>query len=175
MADDPTLLVPEVDRPLTGASVLAMSFVDSEPIDWLHGRQQAERNRGAERLIRLTLQEVFQFVLIQTDPNFASFRYQPGSQRIVLLDSGASRTIPQALTAQLRRLLRAFLSRDRAAQREAMIDIGYFRPEQNGCQCWPLMCWTWEWTMSWLAACSISRPRICRVAGATRAEGRLRR
>ncbi|WP_461383250.1 ABC1 kinase family protein [Devosia indica] len=131
IADDPTLLVPEVEVALTGGAVLAMSYVESEPIDWLANRPQAERNRVAERLIRLTLQEVFEFGLIQTDPNFANFRYQPKSGRIVLLDFGATRTIPAALTAQLRQLLRAALSRDKAAQRQSMIEIGYFTPQQH--------------------------------------------
>jgi predicted unusual protein kinase regulating ubiquinone biosynthesis (AarF/ABC1/UbiB family) len=66
VACDPTLLIPEVDRDLTGPGVLAMSYIDSEPIDWLIGRPQAERNRVAERLIRLTLQEVLEFGVIQT-------------------------------------------------------------------------------------------------------------
>lgn len=131
VADDPGLLVPEVETDLTGPGVLAMSYIDSEPIDWLVDRSQAERNRVAERLIRLTLQEVFDFGIIQTDPNFANFRYQPSSGRLVLLDFGATRAIPAALSAKLRNLLRAALSGDRARQREAMLDIGYFEPSQQ--------------------------------------------
>lgn len=131
VAGDPALIVPDLDTALTGPVVLAMSFVDSQPLDWLLGRPQAERNRVAERLIRLTLEEVFRFGVIQTDPNFANFRYQPDSGRIVLLDFGATRTIPKALTEQLQRLLRAALSRDRTAQRQAMEDIGYFTPAQH--------------------------------------------
>ena len=131
VADDPTVLVPQVEASLTGSSVLAMSFIESEPIEHLIGWPQAERDRVAERLIRLTLQEVFRFGMIQTDPNFANFRYQPGSGRIVLLDFGANRTLPPALKAQLQRLLLAALSRDQSAQREAMLDIGYFTPQQH--------------------------------------------
>jgi len=131
VAGDPTLLMPEVDSELTGPGVLAMTFIDSEPIDWLIGRPQAERNRIAERLIRLTLQEVFDFGTIQTDPNFANFRYQPATGRLVLLDFGATRTIPAALSEKLRLLLRAALARDRVEQQRAMVDIGYFAPGQQ--------------------------------------------
>lgn len=130
VAGDLTVLVPEVDAELTGTAVLAMSFIESEPIDWLIGRPQAERNSVAERLIRLTLQEVFTFGVIQTDPNFANFRYQPASGRLVLLDFGATRSIPVELTAKLRELLAASLARDKARQRRAMLDIGYFEPQQ---------------------------------------------
>ncbi|KKC31312.1 hypothetical protein WH91_20215 [Devosia psychrophila] len=130
VADDPTVLLPEVYGDLTGQSVLAMSFIESEPIDWLIARPQAERNRIAERLIRLTLQEVFVFGVIQSDPNFANFRYQPISGRLVLLDFGATRSIPAELTGKLRELLRAALTGDTARQRSAMLDIGYFEPQQ---------------------------------------------
>ena len=131
VAGDPTLLMPEVDRDLTGPGVLAMSFIDSEPIDWLIDRPQSERNHIAERLIRLTLQEVFSFGLVQTDPNFANFRYQPATGRLVLLDFGATRPVPAALIEKLRRLLRAALAQDRAEQQRAMVDVGYFEPGQH--------------------------------------------
>lgn len=123
--------MPEVDGDLTGTAVLAMSFIESEPIEWLITRPQDERNRIAERLIRLTLQEIFDFGVIQTDPNFANFRYQPASGRLVLLDFGATRSIPAELTAKLRELLAAALARDKARQRNAMLAIGYFEPHQH--------------------------------------------
>lgn len=131
VAGDSTVLLPEVDRDLTGPAVLAMSFVASEPIDRLIGRPQAERNRIAERLIRLTLEEVFVFGVIQTDPNFANFRYQSSSGRLVLLDFGATRSIPPELIGKLRQLLRAALAGDIVLQRSAMLDIGYFEPQQQ--------------------------------------------
>ena len=131
VAGDPTVLLPEVDGDLTGPAVLAMSFIESEPIEGLITRPQAERNRIAERLIRLTLQEVFVFGVIQTDPNFANFRYQPSSGRLVLLDFGATRSIPAELSGKLRQLLRAALAGDTSLQRSAMLDIGYFEPQQQ--------------------------------------------
>ena len=131
VAGDPTVLLPDVDGDLTGPAVLAMSFIESEPIEGLITRPQAERNRIAERLIRLTLQEVFVFGVIQTDPNFANFRYQPSSGRLVLLDFGATRSIPAELSGKLRQLLRAALAGDTSLQRSAMLDIGYFEPQQQ--------------------------------------------
>lgn len=125
------MLLPEVDGDLSGPAVLAMSFIESEPIEGLISRPQGERNRIAERLIRLTLQEVFLFGLIQTDPSFANFRYEPSSGRLVLLDFGATRSIPAELSGKLRELLRAALARDTSLQRSAMLDIGYFEPQQH--------------------------------------------
>lgn len=131
VADNSNLLVPDVDPDLTGKTVLAMRYIESEPIDWLIGRSQAERNRVVTELVRLTLDEVFRFGVVQTDPNFGNFRYQPDTGRIVLLDFGATRAVPKLLSGQLRRLLRATLARDRAAQRQTMIEIGYFTASQD--------------------------------------------
>lgn len=131
VAGDDMLVVPEVDDALTGRSVLAMSYVESVPMDVLAGRPQAERDRVAERLVRLTLEEVFDFGLVQTDPNFANFRYQPETGRIVLLDFGATHAVPAERAAQFRRLLRAALAQDRAGTHEVMVEIGYVGPSQK--------------------------------------------
>lgn len=74
---------------------------------------------------------MFVFGVIQTDPNFANFRYQPSSGRLVLLDFGATRSIPAELSGKLRQLLRAALAGDASLQRSAMLDIGYFEPQQQ--------------------------------------------
>lgn len=129
--DDETLLVPQVIEDLTGRGVLAMTYIESVPIDAVAGRPQAERDRVAARLVRLTLDEVFTFGLVQTDPNFANFRYQPESGRIVLLDFGATREVAPERAGQFARLLRAALARDRSGQRQVMEEIGYFAPGQQ--------------------------------------------
>ncbi len=131
VAADVELLVPDIVADLTGPSILAMDFIPSEPIDRLEFAPQAERDRLVTKLVRLTLDEVFSFGLMQTDPNFANFRYQPLTGRLVLLDFGATRPIPAELSRKLLQLLRAALAGDAAAQRAAMIEIGYFAPHQH--------------------------------------------
>ncbi|MBL3567688.1 AarF/ABC1/UbiB kinase family protein, partial [Rhodovulum sulfidophilum] len=61
-----------------------------------------------------------------TDPNFANYRYQPETGRVVLLDFGASREFPAAMTEAFRGLMRAGLAGDRAAIRQAILEIGFF-------------------------------------------------
>ncbi len=131
VAGDETLLVPRVVPELTGPGVLAMTYIESVPIDAVAAQPQAVRDRVATRLVRLTLEEIFSFGLVQTDPNFANFRYQPQSGRIVLLDFGATRAVPPERVDQFARLLRATLVRDRGAQRSVMQEIGYFAPGQD--------------------------------------------
>lgn len=117
-------LVPDVHRDFSGPSVLAMTFVDSVPIETLESAPQETRDRAARLLIDLSLRELFSFQLMQTDPNLANYRYEPSSGRIVLLDFGATRAFSPELAEQCRRLGAAGLSSDWPAARKALTDIG---------------------------------------------------
>ena len=59
------------------------------------------------RLIVLVARELFEFGLMQTDPNFANYRYNACTRQIVLLDFGATRAFPAAMAENYRRLLHA--------------------------------------------------------------------
>jgi len=77
------------------------------------------------RLIALVLRELFDWRLMQTDPNFANYRWQPETGRLVLLDFGAARGVPAETSAGYRRLLAAGLSGNRDAVREAAVAAGF--------------------------------------------------
>ena len=47
---------------------------------------QSRRNAIGTLLERLLFRELFEFRVMQTDPNFANYLYQPQSGRVVLLD-----------------------------------------------------------------------------------------
>jgi hypothetical protein len=89
LAGDARFRVPELHGALGTPEVLAMRYVESEPIDTLAGAPQALRDRVAADLIDLVLRELFVFGAMQTDPNLANYRFEPGTGRIVLLDFGA--------------------------------------------------------------------------------------
>ena len=129
LADRPEFVLPEPDDAQTTPEVLAMSFVPGEPIEALAGAAQEVRDRAAQDLSRLVLDELFRFNLMQTDPNFANYRWQADTGRIVLLDFGATRSFSEGLAPRYRRLLAAALDGDRAAIRSAAIAIGYFRED----------------------------------------------
>ena len=79
-------------------------------------------------LIELVLRELFDFGHMQTDPNFANYRYQADEGRLVLLDFGASRAIEPRVSAAYRTLLSAVFKGDRDKVREAAIDAGFLGP-----------------------------------------------
>jgi predicted unusual protein kinase regulating ubiquinone biosynthesis (AarF/ABC1/UbiB family) len=128
LAGDAAFRLPELDAALSTPQVLAMSYVPSDPIDALADAPQALRDRVAGDLIELVLRELFEFRLMQTDPNLANYRFDPGAQRVVLLDFGAAMAIDRGLSDDFRRLLNVALDGDSAAIRDAMLRIGYFGP-----------------------------------------------
>ena len=117
--------IPGLHPDLSGADVLAMDFIESQPIEVLTTAPQAERDRVVTLLIRLVLDELFTFNLMQTDPNFANYRYNPKTAQVVMLDFGATRSFAPGLAAQFRGLM---LAQDRKMVRDAALDIGYFDP-----------------------------------------------
>jgi predicted unusual protein kinase regulating ubiquinone biosynthesis (AarF/ABC1/UbiB family) len=102
-----------------------MSFVAGVPIETLETADQPVRDTAMHSLIALTLRELLDWRLMQTDPNFANYRWQPETGRIVLLDFGAARAIPVTTTDGYRTLLAAGLSGDRDAVRDAAIGAGF--------------------------------------------------
>ncbi|MBU1755473.1 MAG: AarF/ABC1/UbiB kinase family protein, partial [Alphaproteobacteria bacterium] len=125
LADTPDVVVPELDREFTTDRVLAMTYLPGQPIESLETAPQETRDELMHRLITLVLRELFEFGVMQTDPNFANYRYQPDTGRLVLLDFGAARPIDPATVAGYRDLLRAGLSDDRLAIREAALAAGF--------------------------------------------------
>jgi hypothetical protein len=80
-------------------------------------------------LLKLLFRELFEFRLIQTDPNFANFLYNAESRQLILLDYGATRGYPEGVTEAYRQLLGAGMRGDRPAMSAALQSIGYFRDD----------------------------------------------
>ena len=112
LADSDTFRVPTHHPDWSTRDILAMSFEDGRPIETLADAPQDMRNRIAAALIDLTLREIFSFGITQSDPNFANFRFNAATGRIVLLDFGATRMLDPDVVAGYRRLLAAGLAGD---------------------------------------------------------------
>ncbi len=126
MAGSDAFIVPQFHSDLSTSQVLAMTYFESQPLDALVDAPQDLRDRVAARLIDLTLRELFVFGAMQTDPNLANYRYDPVTDRVVLLDFGAVQPVSPALAADFRNLLHAALDGGPAETSDAMLRIGYF-------------------------------------------------
>lgn len=125
LADSPDYVVPALDREFSADDVLAMTFVEGVPIETLEGAGQDVRDTAIRKLVSLVLRELFEFRLMQTDPNFANYRYQAATGKLVLLDFGAARDIQAETVEGYRGLLLAGLAGDRDAVREAAVAAGF--------------------------------------------------
>ena len=125
LANNPDYVVPRLDREFTGDDVLAMDFIDGIAIETLADAGQDIRDAAMQKLITLVLRELFEFRLMQTDPNFGNYRYQPATRKLVLLDFGATRDIAAETVQGYRRLLTAGLAGDRDGVRLAAVAAGF--------------------------------------------------
>ncbi|MFN5085830.1 MAG: ABC1 kinase family protein [Novosphingobium sp.] len=128
LAGNPAFVVPTPVEELSGERVLVMDFIPGAPIDTLEGADQATRDAAMGALLGLVLRELFEFGFMQTDPNFANYRWQADTGRVVLLDFGAARPVPEATTAAYRRLMHAGLAEDPAALKDALLEVGFVSP-----------------------------------------------
>ena len=133
LKDDARFVVPSLYEPLTTPRVLAMDYVKAKPIEWLETAPQDTRDAAMRDLIELVARELFELGVMQTDPNFANYRWQPDegrpeSGKMVLLDFGATRDVAGPVVEAYRSLLAAGLAEDRDAVREAAMASGFVAP-----------------------------------------------
>ncbi len=131
ISDEPAFVVPRVHWDLTTTRVMAMDYVEGLPLETLSRREtpQARRDTVGALLEKLLFRELFEFRVMQTDPNFANYLYQPESGRVALLDFGATRTFSSEFVAHYARITRAVIDGDLDALREEAVAIGYVAAE----------------------------------------------
>ncbi len=125
LAGDARYIVPELEDGLTTRRVLAMTFVEGQSIETLIDAPQTVRDSAMTALIDLVLHELFAFGVMQTDPNFANYRWQAETGRLVLLDFGAARAVPPATADAYRALLDAGFARDLDRVRDIAVATGF--------------------------------------------------
>ena len=128
LADVPGFVVPRLHKGLTRGAILAMSFEEGVSIEKLGNEPPARRDEVFARLIRLVARELFDFGVMQTDPNFANFRYRRETGEIILLDFGACRPVDPAVAKGYRRMLEAGLKGNAEEVLQATLDAGFMMP-----------------------------------------------
>ena len=130
LSHDPRFALPAPVDDLVAPTVLPMDYLTGTPIETLLQESQALRDRASGALLDLAMRELFEFGFMQTDPNFANFKWRHGDGRIVLLDFGAARPVPPETTEAYRDLLRAGLNDDRDALQRALLAHGFVSAAQ---------------------------------------------
>ncbi|KAJ5203951.1 Protein ABC1 [Penicillium cinerascens] len=125
LRDDPVFVVPEVMPEASGKQVLTMEMLEGVAVTKIQNFTQEQRDWIGTQIMRLCLREITEFHYMQTDPNWTNFLYNARTNRLELLDFGASREYPTNFISTYVRTLVAASRNDRALCQDLSLQLGY--------------------------------------------------
>jgi predicted unusual protein kinase regulating ubiquinone biosynthesis (AarF/ABC1/UbiB family) len=133
IGEDPRYQVPGLAPEFTSARILAMDRLLGLPLEDLAGPEysQERRDEMGANLLELVFRELFEFGLMQTDPNFSNYLLLPEGHRLGLLDLGSAQEIPRGLATHYRSLFRSLGRGSRRDVRQAAMDIGFLEEQDS--------------------------------------------
>lgn len=136
VAADPILIenkfmVPDAIEELTTEQVIVSDYSPGGTIDKVIQMDQNERDRVGRAIMYLTMQELFVWRLMQTDPNWGNFLYDVGSKRTTLIDFGATREYPKDFVDGYLRIVWANANEDEPTLMEISRKMGFLTGEEN--------------------------------------------
>ncbi len=124
LGSDDRFQIPSVHEDWSSETVLVMDWLPGGGIEKAAGQDAPERHRVFDAFLDLTLKELFELGVMQTDPNFANFLYAGPGAPLGLIDFGAVRSISADVSEHYRAVLRAGMEGETAALGEALIGLG---------------------------------------------------
>ncbi|PGH06642.1 Atypical/ABC1/ABC1-A protein kinase [Blastomyces parvus] len=123
--DTKIFMVPAIIHSASGKQVLTMEYLEGIPVTRVQNFTQAQRDWIGTQILRLSLREICEFRFMQTDPNWTNFLYNASTNKLELLDFGASRDYPASFISTYLRVLQAASRNDRETCRDLSIKLGY--------------------------------------------------
>jgi aarF domain-containing kinase len=117
--------VPDIYTEASGPGVLTAEFMNGTAVTKMKDLSQSDRDWVGTQILRLCLRELMEWRFMQTDPNWTNFLYNRDSQKLELLDFGASRDFPDKFVEPYVGLLIAASKGDRDSCRDLSIQLGY--------------------------------------------------
>jgi aarF domain-containing kinase len=126
LADEPDVfVVPKIYPEASGKEVLTMEFMDGVGVTRVQNFTQEQKDWIGTQILRLCLREITEFKYMQTDPNWTNFLYNAATNKLELLDFGASREYPDDFMATYSKLLVAASRSDRETVKDLSLELGY--------------------------------------------------
>ncbi|XP_011150874.1 atypical kinase COQ8B, mitochondrial isoform X2 [Harpegnathos saltator] len=125
VASYPEYYVPTVIDELSTSQVFTTEMVDGISVDKCADMDVKIRERISELLMRLSLQELFEFRYMQTDPNWSNFFYNLDTRQLILLDFGACRNYEKAFMDKYIEIINAASEGNRDKVLELSKDIKF--------------------------------------------------
>lgn len=129
--EEDVFIVPKVYDEASGKQVLTMEFMDGIGVTRVQSFSQEQKDWIGTQILRLCLREITEFKFMQTDPNWTNFLYNAQTNRLELLDFGASREYPEVFITKYTRLLAAASRTDRQTVRDLSIELGYLTGQES--------------------------------------------
>ena len=132
LRDEPDVfVVPSIHDSATGPQVLTMDYMEGIGVTKAQNFTQEQKDWVGTQILRLCLREITEFKFMQTDPNWTNFLYNTLTQKLELLDFGASRAYPDEFIVPYTRVLLAASRTDRAACRDLSVQLGYLTGHES--------------------------------------------
>lgn len=127
LKDDTVFVVPQVYDELCTSNILTMQRMYGTEIMKLPDATTTQKTRDfiSENIMRLCLEEIATFEYMQTDPNWANFLFNGETNKIELLDFGASRPFSDEFIKKYRKLLTYATLNDRENVKRMSLELGY--------------------------------------------------
>ncbi|PTB62810.1 putative molecular chaperone [Trichoderma citrinoviride] len=122
---------PDVYPEASGKQVLTMDFLDGVGVTRVKSFTQEQRDWIGTQILRLCLREITEFKFMQTDPNWTNFLYNAKTNKLELLDFGASREYPEEFISQYVQLLEAASRSDRDGVKKFSEGLGYLTGHES--------------------------------------------
>jgi aarF domain-containing kinase len=129
--ENDTFVVPEIIPEASGKQVLTMEYMEGAGVTKVQNLTQNRKDWIGTQILRLCLREITEFKFMQTDPNWTNFLYNEATNKLELLDFGASRDYPEEFISYYTRLLLAASKSDKDAVRDISIKLGYLTGHES--------------------------------------------
>ncbi|MCB0413266.1 MAG: hypothetical protein KDD50_02970, partial [Bdellovibrionales bacterium] len=121
----PFFVVPKAFPEISTPSVLALEFMDGVSLnDWIASNPcEQDKIIVAHQLLDLFFKELFDWKIVQTDPNLANYLVQTNPLKIVLLDFGSCLSYTSDFVENYRSFVALSQSQDKAKTLQAAVDF----------------------------------------------------
>ncbi|ETS77054.1 hypothetical protein PFICI_10928 [Pestalotiopsis fici W106-1] len=129
--EEDVFVVPKIYPEACGKQVLTMEFMAGIGVTRVTSFTQEQRDWIGTQILRLCLREITEFRFMQTDPNWTNFLYNAETEKLELLDFGASREYPEEFVTMYVNLLAAAARSDRDTVKDLSERLGYLTGHES--------------------------------------------
>eukprot|EP00948_MAST-09A_sp_MAST-9A-sp1_P001205 g1205.t1 len=128
---DVGLIVPQVIEQCSTEHVLTTTYFNGIPLDEVSHLPSEVRNRVARRLLWLSMQELFDWRFMQTDPNWGNYLYNIEDDEVGLIDFGAVKEFSEDFVEKYFTLVWSAATKNKELLLKASKDLGFLTGRES--------------------------------------------